>query len=146
VVIPLITGENLFRKSGIPYTHAVFHLPSLQQSLAFQMPYYTYILTNKWKTVLYIGMTNNIQRRTFEHKARVNKSFTSRFNCDRLVYYEEFRTPMQAIRREKYLKKKFSRRMKEELINSLNPQWLDLSDGWFDPKEFELYRRMKNGN
>lgn len=106
------------------------------------MTYYTYILTNKWKTVLYIGMTNNIVRRLFEHKAKVNKSFTGLYNCDRLMYYEEFQRPMEAIRREKYLKKKFSRKMKEELITSFNPEWRDLSDGWFGEAEFEMYRKF----
>jgi putative endonuclease len=108
------------------------------------MPYYTYILANKWNTVLYIGMTNNIERRMFEHKGKFQKSFTRRFNCDRLVYYEEYQTPMEAIRREKYLKKKFSRQNKEDLINSVNPGWIDVSENWFDEKEFRLYRKLKD--
>ena len=94
------------------------------------VPYYTYILTNKWRNVLYIGMTNNIQRRMREHKGKVNKSFTAKYNCDRLVYYEEYPRPMLAIEREKFLKKRFSRKMKEELVTSMNPAWEDLSAEW----------------
>lgn len=94
------------------------------------MTYYTYLTTNRWHTVLYIGMTNNIQRRIAEHKGKVNKSFTQRYNCDKLVYFEEFSTPMQAIVREKFLKKRFTRKMKEDLINSINPEWKDLSEEW----------------
>ena len=77
----------------------------------------------------------------FEHKGRFNKSFTRQYNCDRLIYYEEFQTPLEAIRREKYLKKKYSRQMKEDLVNSKNPAWIDLSEGWFDKMEFEMYRK-----
>jgi len=66
----------------------------------------------------------------FEHKTKANKSFTQRYNCDRLVYFEEFPSAMQAIEREKFMKKRFTRRMKEELIKSLNPEWNDLSEGW----------------
>jgi putative endonuclease len=76
----------------------------------------------------------------FEHKGKIRKSFTQRYNCDRLVYYEEFATPIEAIRREKYLKKKFTRRMKEGLINLSNPEWKDLSGKWFDDEELGLYK------
>lgn len=65
-----------------------------------------------------------------EHKGKVNRSFTAKYNCDRLVYYEEYPTPMQAIEREKFLKKRFTRKMKEELIASMNPDWNDLSEDW----------------
>jgi putative endonuclease len=104
--------------------------------------YYTYITTNTHRTVLYIGMTNSLERRMFEHKGQFKKSFTQRYNCNRLVYYEEFQTPLEAIRREKYLKKKLTRAMKEEMITRFNPGWKDLSEKWFDAEEFIMYRRL----
>lgn len=67
--------------------------------------YYTYILSNERKTVLYIGGTNNIERRVSEHKTKRNKGFTNKYNCDRLVYYEEFGYVLDAIAREKRIKK-----------------------------------------
>lgn len=91
--------------------------------------YYTYILSNKRRTVLYVGFTNNIERRVHEHKSKLNKGFTSRYNCDRLVYYEEFGWVHDAIAREKRIKK-YSRQWKENLINKENPEWNDLSEGW----------------
>jgi len=66
-----------------------------------------------------------------EHKEKFNsKSFTAQYNCDRLVYYEEYPRPIQAIEREKFLKKRFTRKMKEELIDSMNPEWVELSADW----------------
>jgi putative endonuclease len=80
----------------------------------------------------------------FEHKGQFQKSFSQRYNTSMLVYYEEYPTPMEAIRREKHLKKKFTRKKKEHLISSMNPEWKDLSEGWFDDEEFETHRkRMK---
>lgn len=76
-------------------------------------------------------MTSDIQRRMRQHKGKFyEKSFTAQYNCDRLVYYEEYPTALQAIDREKLLKKRFSRKMKHELINSMNPGWTDLAEGW----------------
>ena len=94
------------------------------------MTCYVYFLTNKWNNVLYVGMTNNLERRVFEHKSHMNKSFTQRYNCDRLVYYEEYPTAMQAIEREKFIKKRLSRKMKNDLVDAFNPEWRDLSDDW----------------
>ena len=104
------------------------------------MIYYVYILTNKHHTVLYTGVTNNIERRVFEHKLKVNHGFTARYNCDRLVYFEEFQKISVAIRREKQLKK-YRREWKHNLIKQMNPEWRDLSDGWYDPREFETFVR-----
>jgi len=85
-----------------------------------------YILTNKTKTTLYIGITNNLKRRLYEHKTHQDKkSFTYRYNLEYLIYYEVFHNIEEAIFREKQLKK-YSRKNKEKLINSLNPQWKDL--------------------
>ncbi|MEM7484236.1 MAG: GIY-YIG nuclease family protein [Bacteroidota bacterium] len=91
---------------------------------------YCYILTNKNKTVLYVGATNDLQRRTGEHKnGKYSTSFTKRYNCNLLVYFEEFDTAKDAFAREKQLKAG-NRKRKEDLINSINPDWKDLSLEW----------------
>ncbi len=87
--------------------------------------YYVYILTNKINTVLYIGVTDNIKRRVYEHKSKVVPGFTSRYNLTKLVYYEIFEDPLSAITREKQLKG-WIRIKKENLIYSFNPEWEDL--------------------
>ena len=89
--------------------------------------YYVYINTNQRHTVLYIGITNNILDRNNQHKKKINKrSFTYRYNVDKLVYYETFDNVAEAIAREKQIKN-YSRKKKEILINSINPEWRDLS-------------------
>ncbi|MBN8577736.1 MAG: GIY-YIG nuclease family protein [Cytophagales bacterium] len=106
------------------------------------MSYYVYILTNKRHTVLYTGVTNNLERRVFEHKVKSSKkSFTARYNCDQLVYFEEFLSIKEAIHREKQLKK-YHRSWKVNLINGLNPEWADLSKDWFDVNEFALFKKF----
>ncbi len=91
---------------------------------------YCYILTNKNKTVLYIGATNDLQRRIAEHKNGVySNSFTKRYNCYLHVYFEEFDSVRGAFDREKQLKAG-NRKRKEDLINSKNPNWKDLSLEW----------------
>lgn len=92
--------------------------------------YYVYILTNKNKTVLYVGVTNNIQRRLYEHKQKVIDGFTKKYNVDILVYYEQTSDVESAIKREKQLKK-LLRVKKEALISKNNPEWQDLSLSWY---------------
>ena len=77
--------------------------------------------------VLYIGVTNNIQRRVLEHKQKINPGFTNKYNVSTLVYYEIHEKIREAIKREKQMKK-WKRRWKIELIESINPEWADLSD------------------
>ena len=89
--------------------------------------YYVYILTNNKKTVLYTGVTNNLERRIYEHKHKLIKGFTEKYNVDRLVYIETTSDVQSAITREKQIKN-LLRSKKEELINSVNPQWQDLSE------------------
>ena len=89
------------------------------------MMYYVYILTNKTKTVLYTGVTNNLKRRIYEHKNKLIDGFTKRYNVDRLVYYETTSDAKSAIMREKQIKN-LLRRKKEDLINTMNPNWDDL--------------------
>ncbi|HEY4708262.1 MAG TPA: GIY-YIG nuclease family protein [Thermodesulfobacteriota bacterium] len=91
--------------------------------------YYVYIMTNRSKT-LYTGVTNNLERRVFEHKNKQLQGFTSKYKIDRLVYYEETSDILSAIEREKQIKG-WLRAKKVELVESMNPGWLDLSAGWF---------------
>ena len=88
--------------------------------------YYIYIMTNKINTVLYIGVTNDLIRRVYEHKNYLSKdSFTARYKINKLVYYETTPDVYSAITREKQLKN-LIRKKKEELINGFNPEWEDL--------------------
>jgi Predicted endonuclease containing a URI domain len=90
-----------------------------------QKYYYVYILSNKYNNVLYVGITNDLIRRVYEHKNKLVEGFTQKYNVDKLVYYELFGDPINAITREKQLKG-YSRKKKVELINSFNPEWKDL--------------------
>ncbi len=87
--------------------------------------FYVYILTNKAKTVLYIGVTNNLVRRIYEHKNKLIPGFTKKYNVELLIYFEHFENINDAIKREKQLKK-WNRKWKEELIIKENPEWDDL--------------------
>jgi putative endonuclease len=86
--------------------------------------YYVYIMTSTTQR-LYIGVTNNLERRTFEHKQGLTRGFTSKYKIHRLVYYEYFNDVRYAIQREKQLKG-WRRQRKINLIESINPQWRDL--------------------
>ena len=79
---------------------------------------------------MYIGVTSNIQTRIWEHKNKVYQGFSAKYNCNKLVYYEEFQWIQDAIDREKQLKGG-SRKKKLELVLSQNSQWHDLSEGWY---------------
>ena len=89
--------------------------------------YYVYIMTNKHNTVLYTGVTNNLKKRVYEHKEKLVEGFTEKYNITKLVYYEVFEDPENAISREKQIKAG-SRQKKIDLINSMNTEWLDLYD------------------
>ncbi len=92
-----------------------------------EQSYYVYIMTNKHNTVLYTGVTNDLERRTAEHKIRVHSGFTSRYNIIKLVYYEVFGDIDAAIVREKQIKAG-SRQKKIDLVNGMHPGWKDLSE------------------
>ena len=92
--------------------------------------YSVYLLTNKYNRVIYTGVTNDLERRVWEHKNEKSNSFTSRYLCNKLVYYEDYQYVTDAIAREKQIKSG-PRKQKIELINSVNPNWEDLSVGWF---------------
>jgi putative endonuclease len=89
--------------------------------------YYVYILTNKTNKVLYIGVTNNLERRIFEHKNKLVEGFTKKYNLSKLIYYEATSDIHSALEREKQLKN-WHRDWKINLISRSNPAWKDLSD------------------
>jgi len=93
--------------------------------------YYVYIMSSKTGT-LYTGMTNELRRRVYQHKNKVVDSFTSKYDINRLVYFETFGDVHQAIAREKQVKG-WTRRRKLALVESQNPTWRDLSDDWLKP-------------
>ena len=87
--------------------------------------YFVYIMTNKYNTVLYTGVTNDLLRRVSEHRAHRGSAFTSKYNVTKLVYFEEYGEINDAIAREKQIKAG-SRQKKIDLVNSINPEWKDL--------------------
>ena len=92
----------------------------------YDKQYFVYILTNKNNKVLYIGITSNLLGRIFQHKEQAITGFTSRYNVDKLVYYEIYEDAYEAISREKQLKN-WHRDWKNKLIDSFNKDWKDLS-------------------
>ena len=85
---------------------------------------FVYIITNPSRTVFYVGVTNNLLRRVFEHKSKIVEGFTDKYNCVIVVYYEYYETIKEAIRREKQLKS-WKREWKLRLIKKMNPELLD---------------------
>lgn len=90
---------------------------------------YVYIATNQSRT-LYIGVTNDLERRMWEHREKLGSTFAARYNVTRLVYFERFADIRDAIAREKQLKR-WRRGKKIGLIEQENPKWKDLSEGWY---------------
>ena len=82
-------------------------------------------MSSPFNTVLYIGVTNNLKRRVFEHKNKADHCFTEKYNCIKLVWYEHTRNIESAIIKEKQMKK-WKREYKENVINEMNPEWIDL--------------------
>lgn len=91
--------------------------------------YYVYMLTNWNNKVLYTGITNNLERRIYEHKNKLVKGFTAKYNVNKLVYYDYTSDVYSAIAREKEIKG-WTRQKKNDLIQSMNPEWIDLSELW----------------
>ncbi len=92
---------------------------------------YVYLLANKNNRVLYVGVTNNLLRRLYEHRNKLVAGFTKKYNIDKLVYFEETNDITAAIEREKCIKK-WRREKKNSLVSSLNPEWRDLSEKLFE--------------
>ncbi|PIP73938.1 MAG: endonuclease [Nitrospinae bacterium CG22_combo_CG10-13_8_21_14_all_47_10] len=102
--------------------------------------YYVYILANASKT-LYTGMTNDLERRIYEHKHKIIPGFAKRYNLTRLVYFEDTTEVKQAIAREKEIKG-WVRQKKIALIESTNPGWDDLSCNWFAERDSSSPKEM----
>jgi putative endonuclease len=91
---------------------------------------YVYIMSNYSRTVLYIGVTNNLEKRVYEHKSGIGSEFTSRYKCHYLLWFERMQGIEQAIKREKQLKN-WRREWKFNLIKETNPELLDLAEEWY---------------
>ncbi len=96
--------------------------------------YYVYILASKRNGTLYIGVTNDLMRRVYEHKHGLVKGFTKDYQVKKLVHYESFPDPNSAILREKQLKN-WHRKWKLNLIEESNPYWHDLYNEWFSDND-----------
>ena len=92
--------------------------------------YYVYIMTNKYNSVVYTGVTNNLERRVYQHKKKLLEGFTKKYNADRLVYFEMTEDVKSALEREKQIKG-WTREKKNSLIENVNPTWSDLSSEWY---------------
>jgi putative endonuclease len=97
--------------------------------MAVERKYYVYILANWNNTVLYVGVTSDLVRRIYEHKNKVVKGFSEKYNVYKLVYFRETSDVLAAITREKEIKK-WSRVKKSNLVSNMNPEWRDLSETW----------------
>jgi putative endonuclease len=102
--------------------------------------YRVYMVASKSR-VLYIGMTNNLERRVFEHKNDMIDGFSKQYRCHRLVYYESFEDVRKAIDREKQLKR-WNREKKVFLIERINPAWEDLAEEWFVRHRYEPEKQV----
>jgi putative endonuclease len=116
----LVSGS--LNKKTTPQTQKTFTINSMKN-------YYTYILTNKNNTTLYIGVTSNLEKRLYEHKNGLIDGFTKKYNCHKLVYFEHAIDVHSAISREKQLKN-WHREWKLNLIRESNPDFRDLSLDW----------------
>ena len=138
---PLATGVkdlHLFFAS-----QPVFVSPSYDSAMQ-EESYCTYMMASRSRT-LYIGVTGNLHRRVFEHKWKEHDGFTARYNCDRLVWFENLQYIQKAIAREKELKG-WRRAKKIALIESMNPGWLDLSRDWYDCEPADYRRALDRIN
>ena len=125
---PLRSAQDDRRESYVQ-DDRLFGFCELIEQLFIMNDYYVYILTNSSNKVMYIGITNNLERRVFEHKHKLIDGFTKRYHVHRLVFYEQTSDVNAAIAREKQLKG-WVREKKNRLVESQNPQWKDLSEEW----------------
>ena len=101
----------------------------IESSAYMPKSYYVYLLTNQNNKVMYVGMTNNLARRIYEHRHDLIAGFTSKYHVNKLVYFEETADVLAAITREKQVKK-WRREKKNALVEAMNPEWSDLSLQW----------------
>lgn len=125
-------SSNFWQKpkiiKNVPYCHCEergTNDAAIPKFKVIKMSYYTYITTNKRKTVLYVGVTNNLTRRINEHKSGQIDGFTKRYNVDILIYAEKYEEIKTAIAREKQIKS-WSRTRKEKLIETTNKDWTEI--------------------
>ena len=104
--------------------------------------YWLYMMTNRWKNVLYTGVTNSLFYRVWQHKNHAIPGFTKQYNCDSLVYFEEFDEVTQAIAREKQIKG-WARAKKNALIAAKNPDWVDLAADWYESGDPSPFSRLR---
>ena len=98
---------------------------------------YVYLMTNKGRTVLYTGATVDVEQRTLEHKKGIyERAFALKYKCFLLVWFEEVDSYSDALEKERQVKR-WRRAWKEDLVNSVNPEWKDLSDGWYDASDLD---------
>ena len=102
---------------------------------------YVYIMSNKNRSTIYIGVTSNLDRRVLEHKARIGSSFTSRYYLSDLLYFEPIKGIHHAIKREKQLKN-WNKDWKWNLIKRENPCFEDLAQDWYSKGEIEMYKNI----
>jgi putative endonuclease len=100
--------------------------------------YYVYLLTNWNNQVMYIGVTNNLERRIYEHRNKLVDGFAKKYNVEKLVYFETASDVLAAIEREKQIKK-WRREKKNQLVIEMNPEWKDLSLEW--DKDFSRWSK-----
>lgn len=105
---------------------------ALRMGASLSGSYYVYIITDRHNSTLYTGFSSNLERRMSEHKSKAIPGFTTKYHVNRLVYFEETSDVLAAITREKEIKG-WTRAKKIALIESANPRWDDLSEGWSDP-------------
>lgn len=98
--------------------------------------YWVYMMQSASRRALYVGVTSRLTSRVYEHKMHARKGFTEKYNAERLVWFEQFSDMRNAINREKQIKN-WRREKKESLVRLQNPQWRDLSEGWFERHPFQ---------
>lgn len=103
---------------------------------------FVYIVSNKNRTTTYIGVTSNLERRIFEHKTGVGSKFSAKYNLTDLIYFEEFHSIIDAIAREKQLKR-WHKEWKWNLIKNFNPDCLDLASNWYDKDHMTAYKKQQ---
>lgn len=103
-----------------------------------QIIYYVYMLTNKNNRVLYTGVTNDLERRLYEHEHGLADGFTKKYKVHKLVYFDSTTDVIVAIEREKQIKG-CTRAKKNSLIENVNPDWHDLSEDWKRNSEYKMY-------
>jgi putative endonuclease len=104
--------------------------------------YYVYIVTNKNHSVLYIGVTGDLEGRLHEHREKLLEGFTKQYQANKLIFYEDYPDPRSAIAREKQLKG-WRRSKKIALIESMNPRWIDLFEAMIEGMDTTSYERSK---